>query len=191
MVRCWSCSALPSAVDRVCSCVSLRSVDYCTAPHASRRITAEPEGLIEQSVRTAESARPYYAAAGTGLDPDELRSCYHSTNIGRSNFSGLNNLGLDELLTRGANQPMGNSERRQTYETIQRRLMDLLPFVSLMSQRRLQAMSSRVHGFAMRPDALNAYPHRRRLARAVKARNDATDAPRWIIGRGARDGTGR
>jgi hypothetical protein len=53
---------------------------------------------------------------------------------------------------------MGSAQRRQTYETIQRRLMDVLPFVSFMTQHRLQAMSNRVHGLAMRPDALNAYP---------------------------------
>jgi peptide/nickel transport system substrate-binding protein len=98
------------------------------------------------------------ASAGTSLDPDELRSRYHSANISRSNFSGLSDSTLDELLTLGVNQTMGSSERRRTYETIQQRLMDLLPFVSFMSQHRLQAMSSRVHGFAMRPDALNAYP---------------------------------
>jgi peptide/nickel transport system substrate-binding protein len=98
------------------------------------------------------------ASAGTSLDPDELRSRYHSANIGRSNFSSLNDSMLDELLTLGSVQTMGSPERRRTYETIQRRLMDLLPFVSFMSQQRLQAMSSRVHGLSMRPDALNAYP---------------------------------
>ncbi|HET6319334.1 MAG TPA: ABC transporter substrate-binding protein, partial [Chloroflexota bacterium] len=98
------------------------------------------------------------ASAGTSLDPDELRSRYHSANIGRSNFSGLKDSGLDELLTLGASQTMGSPERRQTYETIQRRLMELLPFVSFMSQHRVEAMSARVHGLAMRPDALNAYP---------------------------------
>src|SRR5204863_3035664 len=76
------------------------------------------------------------ASAGTSLDPDELRSRYHSANIGRSNFSSLNDAMLDELLTLGAVQTMGSPERRQTYETIQRRLMDLLPFVSFMSQQR-------------------------------------------------------
>jgi peptide/nickel transport system substrate-binding protein len=98
------------------------------------------------------------ASAGTSLDPDELRSRYHSANIGVSNFSSLRDAQLDEQLTLGAGQMMGSSERRKTYETVQRRLMDLLPFVSVMSQHRLQAMSARVHNFTMRPDALNASP---------------------------------
>ena len=98
------------------------------------------------------------ASAGTSLDPDELRPRYHSANVGRSNFSGLRDSALDEQLALGAAQTMGSAERRQTYEAIQRRLMELVPFVSFMSQHRLEAMSARVHGLAMRPDALNAYP---------------------------------
>jgi peptide/nickel transport system substrate-binding protein len=98
------------------------------------------------------------ASAGTNLDPDELRSRYHSANIGVSNFSNLSDPALDEQLTLGSGQVMGSAERRQTYATIQQRLMALLPFVSVMSQHRLQAMSARVHGFTMRPDALNADP---------------------------------
>jgi hypothetical protein len=53
---------------------------------------------------------------------------------------------------------MGGAERRQTYETVQRRLMQLASFVSVMSQHRIQAMAARVHGFCMRPDALSANP---------------------------------
>jgi peptide/nickel transport system substrate-binding protein len=98
------------------------------------------------------------ASAGTNLDPDELRSRYHSANAGVSNFSNLTDHGLDELLELGAVQAMGSAERRATYETVQRRLMELLPFVSIMTQHRLQAMSARVHGFSMRADALNAWP---------------------------------
>jgi hypothetical protein len=98
------------------------------------------------------------ASAGTSLDPDELRSRYHSANIGVSNFSNLRDASLDEQLTLGAGQVMGSAERRQTYETVQRRLMQLLPFVSVMSQHRIQAMAARVNNFSMRPDALNANP---------------------------------
>jgi len=98
------------------------------------------------------------ASAGTSLDPDELRARYHSANIGVSNFSGLSDGTLDEQLALGASQPMGSAERRATYEGIQRRLIALVPFVSIMSQHRIQAMSARVHGFSMRPDALNASP---------------------------------
>jgi hypothetical protein len=38
------------------------------------------------------------------------------------------------------------------------RMMELMPFVSVMSQHRIQAMAARVHNFSMRPDALNANP---------------------------------
>jgi peptide/nickel transport system substrate-binding protein len=98
------------------------------------------------------------ASAGTNLDPDELRTRYHSAYVGVSNFSNLVDHELDEQLELGAAQAMGSAERRATYEAVQRRLMELLPFVSIMTQHRLQAMSSRVQGFAMRPDALNAWP---------------------------------
>jgi peptide/nickel transport system substrate-binding protein len=98
------------------------------------------------------------ASAGTRLDPDELRARYHSANIGVSNFSNLSDAILDEQLALGATQVMGSAERRITYENVQRRIMTLVPMVSIMSQHRIQAMSVKVHGFSMRPDALNAYP---------------------------------
>ena len=78
--------------------------------------------------------------------------------MGRSNFSFLSDSSLDEMLTLGAGQAIGSADRRATYVSVQRRLMTVLPFLSVMSQHRLQAMAAQVHGFAMRPDALNASP---------------------------------
>jgi ABC-type transport system substrate-binding protein len=98
------------------------------------------------------------ASAGANIDPDELRLRYHSSNRPATNFSNLDDDQLDALLVRGAHQPLKSDERRQTYEAAQRRLMDLLPFVSVMSQVRVQAMSVRVNELKMAPDGFNALP---------------------------------
>lgn len=98
------------------------------------------------------------ASAGTNIDPDELRLRYHSANRPVTNFANLADDELDGLLSRGAQQPLNSDERRQTYEAAQRRLMDVLPFVSVMSQVRVEAMSTRVNGLRMGADGLNALP---------------------------------
>jgi peptide/nickel transport system substrate-binding protein len=98
------------------------------------------------------------ASAGTNIDPDELRLRYHSTNRPVTNFANLDDDQLDGLLAKGAQQPLNSDERRQTYEAAQRRLMDLLPFVSIMSQVRVEGMSTRVNGLRMGADGLNALP---------------------------------
>jgi peptide/nickel transport system substrate-binding protein len=98
------------------------------------------------------------ASAGTNIDPDELRQRYHSKNRPASNFANVHDDQLDALLTKGAQQPLNSDERRQTYEAAQRRLMDVLPFVSVMSQVRVEAVSARVNDLRMGADGLNALP---------------------------------
>ena len=96
-------------------------------------------------------------SAGTNFDPDELRVRYHSANKS-ANFAFLEDKELDALLTKGSQQALGSAERRQTYEAAQRRLMDVLPFVSVMTQVRVQGMAARVHDLRMGPHGLNALP---------------------------------
>jgi peptide/nickel transport system substrate-binding protein len=99
------------------------------------------------------------ASASTNIDPDGiLRVSYHSSNKPRSNFSGVADAQLDALLDRGATQEIGSTERRKTYEDAQMRLMDPAPFVSVMSQVRVEGMAARVRGLHMSADGLNAQP---------------------------------
>jgi peptide/nickel transport system substrate-binding protein len=98
------------------------------------------------------------ASAGAGLDPDQLRERLHSSGITAGNFYNTADPTLDALLEKGAKQPILSQERRETYEEIQRYLMDYLPFVSIMGQIRVQAMSAKVHDLKMNPEGLNAYP---------------------------------
>ncbi len=98
------------------------------------------------------------ASAGTNIDPDELRLRYHSKNRPATNFANLHDDQLDALLAKGAQQALDSDERRQTYEAAQRRLVELLPFVSVMSQVRVQAVSARVNELRMGADGLNALP---------------------------------
>jgi len=96
------------------------------------------------------------ATSGSDLDPDVLRQRYISTGLGMDNFANLADPQLDALLVKGAQQTIGSDERRQTYEAVQTRLMDTLPFVSVMGQMRVEAMSARVHDLKMEPDGVNA-----------------------------------
>ncbi len=99
------------------------------------------------------------ASASTNIDPDGiLRVSYHSSNKPRSNFSGVADAQLDALLDKGATQDIGSAERRKTYEDAQMRLMDLAPFVSVMSQVRVEGMAAKVKGLRMSADGLNALP---------------------------------
>jgi peptide/nickel transport system substrate-binding protein len=85
-------------------------------------------------------------SAGANLDPDELRQRYHSSFIKSVNYANLADAQLDELLIRGQKQTLGSGERRQTYADIQRRLMDLMPMLSIVTTVRTMAMSTRVRG---------------------------------------------
>jgi peptide/nickel transport system substrate-binding protein len=96
-------------------------------------------------------------SAGTNFDPDELRVRYHSANK-PANFAFVEDNDLDALLVKGSEQAVGSAERRQTYEAAQRRLMDLLPFVSVMTQVRVEGMAAKVHDLRMGPHGLNALP---------------------------------
>ena len=49
---------------------------------------------------------------------------------------------------------MKTPERRQTYVDAQKKVMDILPFVGVMSQIRVEAMSVKVHDFKPGPDGL-------------------------------------
>ena len=97
-------------------------------------------------------------SAGTNFDPDELRVRYHSDGLTRANFANLTDSQLDALLVKGSQQAMGSAERRKTYEDAQRRLMELLPFVSVMTQVRVQAMAAKVRDFLLDATGLNAPP---------------------------------
>jgi peptide/nickel transport system substrate-binding protein len=97
------------------------------------------------------------ASAGTDVDPDQLRTRYASTSQA-ANFSGLKDKPLDDLLNKGSLLPLGSEQRKQVYADIQNRLMELLPFVSVLSQIRIEGMASSVRGLQMGPDGLNAVP---------------------------------
>ena len=97
------------------------------------------------------------ASAGTDVDPDQLRLRYSSSSQG-ANFTALKDARLDDLLNKGSLLPLGSDQRKQTYADIQRRLMELLPFVSVLSQVRVEGMANKVHGLQMGPDGLNAEP---------------------------------
>jgi len=100
------------------------------------------------------------ATSSTSIDPDGiLRVCYHSLNRGSgSNFSNLADPALDALLVKGQSQELNTQERRQTYLDAQKRVMEILPFVGVMSQVRVEAMSNKVHDFKPGPDGLTGTP---------------------------------
>ena len=98
------------------------------------------------------------ATSTTAIDPDGiLRVCYHSANrVSGSNFSNTSDPALDSLLVKGQGQELNTADRRKTYEDAQRKIMEILPYVGVMSQVRVEAMSTRVHGFKPGPDGLTA-----------------------------------
>lgn len=97
-------------------------------------------------------------SAGTNFDPDELRVRYHSAGIKSANFANLADPQLDTLLTQGSRQAIGSDARRKTYEDAQRRIVALAPYVSIMTQIRIEATSARVHDLKMNATGLNALP---------------------------------
>ncbi len=96
------------------------------------------------------------ATSSTSIDPDGvLRVCYHSANRGSgSNFSNVSDPQLDALLVKGQSQELNTPERKQTYVDAQKRIMEILPFVGVMSQVRVEAMATKVHDFKPGPDGL-------------------------------------
>ena len=100
------------------------------------------------------------ATASTSVDPDGvLRIVYHSSGRGSgSNFANVNDPALDALLIKGQGQELGTADRKKTYEDAQRRVMEILPYVGVMSQVRVEAMSTKVHGFKPGPDGLTGAP---------------------------------
>ena len=100
------------------------------------------------------------ATSSTAIDPDGvLRVCYHSKNrTTGSNFSNVNDPALDALLEKGQAQDLNTPERRQTYVDAQKKIMEILPFVGVMSQVRVEAMSTKVHDFRPGPDGLTGLP---------------------------------
>ncbi len=100
------------------------------------------------------------ATSSTSIDPDGvLRVCYHSANrASGSNFSNVNDPALDALLVKGQGQDLNTPERKQTYLEAQKKVMEILPFVGVMSQVRVEAMSAKVHGFQPAPDGLTGMP---------------------------------
>lgn len=96
------------------------------------------------------------ASSTTSLDPDGvLRLVYESSAKGKGNFSGLNDPQLDDLLRKGAQQEIGDPARRKTYEDAQRRIMESMPYVGVMTQLRVKAMAAKVRNLPMGPDGLN------------------------------------
>ena len=100
------------------------------------------------------------ATASTSVDPDGvLRIVYHSSGRGSgSNFANVNDAALDALLIKGQGQELGTADRKKTYEDAQRKVMEILPYVGVMSQVRVEAMSTKVHGFKPGPDGLTGAP---------------------------------
>jgi peptide/nickel transport system substrate-binding protein len=100
------------------------------------------------------------ATASTSVDPDGvLRIVYHSAGRGSgSNFANVSDPALDALLVKGQGQELGTADRKKTYEDAQRRVMEILPYVGVMSQVRVEAMSTKVHGFRPGPDGLTGAP---------------------------------
>ena len=97
------------------------------------------------------------ASAGTDVDPDQLRLRYASSSQG-ANFTALKDTRLDDMLNKGSLSALGSDQRKQIYADVQSRLMELLPFVSILSQVRVEGMAARVRGLQMGPDGLNAEP---------------------------------
>jgi peptide/nickel transport system substrate-binding protein len=100
------------------------------------------------------------ASASTSVDPDGvLRIVYHSSGRGSgSNFANVSDPALDALLIKGQGQELGTPDRKKTYEDAQRKVMEILPYVGVMSQVRVEAMSTKVHGFKPGPDGLTGAP---------------------------------
>ena len=109
-------------------------------------------------VRSPQNLHNLCASAGGGFDPDLLRERYGGAAVRNTNFSNLADPTLDALLNMGPKQPLGSAERRKTYEDAQRRLMDLAPVVSILTQLRVEASAKRVRALRMGPDGLNAQP---------------------------------
>jgi peptide/nickel transport system substrate-binding protein len=109
-------------------------------------------------VRSPQNLHNLCASAGGGFDPDLLRERYGGAAVRNTNFSNLADPALDALLDAGPRQPLGSAERRKTYEDAQRRLMDLAPVVSILTQLRVEAATKRLRSLRMGPDGLNALP---------------------------------
>ncbi len=109
-------------------------------------------------VRSPENKHNLCASAGGGFDPDLLRERYGSAAVRNTNFSNLADPALDALLNAGPTQVLGSPERLKTYQDAQKRLMDLAPVVSVLTQIRVEAGTRKLHGLRMSPDGLNALP---------------------------------
>jgi ABC-type transport system substrate-binding protein len=95
-------------------------------------------------------------SAGTNYDPDELRLRFTTPLIGSINYANCSDATLDTLLERGARQPLGSPTRRQTYEAAQRRMLELVPAIPILTMVRTIAISKRVHDLTMGPAATSA-----------------------------------
>ena len=94
---------------------------------------------------------------GANIDPDELRGRYHSRFIGSTNFANTSDPQLDDLLVKGQNSLVGSDARKQVYADAQRRMMELLPMLSLISVIRTYGMTNRLHGLKVNPTGINTY----------------------------------
>ena len=87
-----------------------------------------------------------------------LRLRYHSRYIGTTNYANLSDTQLDDLFVKGQVAPFGSEERRQAYAAVQRRMMDLMPMLSMITVIFINAMTSRLHGFKFGAAGLNGLP---------------------------------
>jgi peptide/nickel transport system substrate-binding protein len=95
---------------------------------------------------------------GANFDPDELRQRFSSSGIGTLNYTNLTDPQLDALLVKGQLAPVGSDARRQAYADVQRRMMDLLPMLSMITPIRTYAMTSRLHDFTADVTGSTAFP---------------------------------
>src|SRR5262249_20664842 len=99
------------------------------------------------------------ATSSTSIDPDGiLRLLYDSSGKGKNNYSGLSDPDLDVVLRKGAEQEIGSEARRAAFADAQRKIMDDIPFVGVMTQVRVEAMAAKVRNFTLGPDGLNSGP---------------------------------
>ncbi|TMB77611.1 MAG: hypothetical protein E6J52_05745 [Chloroflexi bacterium] len=64
---------------------------------------------------------------------------------------------MDDLLVKGQNTPVGTDARKQVYADVQRRLMDTMPMLSMISVIRTYGMTNRLHGLKVNPTGINTY----------------------------------
>jgi len=96
-----------------------------------------------------------YSLAWVGVeDPDLYYLAYHSSQTPpQGNNRGYFRDPVVDELTEAARHGIDAGERRRLYEEVQRRLAQLLPVIPLWWTTTVAAMTDRLHGFELRPNA--------------------------------------